>query len=118
MDINIDIATKSDSTLFLKVFINDFTEVELNYRDLETWSQTEIQPLKSFYIMQYTSIFQGILALSSLSQVCSYIYINILTLYKEKLTKKSLSVTSNIWNIHLKRQRSSTNGYFIIRRVI
>ena len=118
MDINIDIATKSDSTLFLKVFINDFTEVELNYRDLETWSQTEIQPLKSFCIMQYTSIFQGKLALSSLSQVCSYIYINILTLYKEKLTKKSLSVTSNIWNIHLKRQRSSTNGYFIIRRVI
>ena len=57
MDINIDIATKSDSTFFLKVFINDFTEVELNYRDLETWSQTEIQLLKSFYIMQYTSIF-------------------------------------------------------------
>ena len=70
MDINIDIATKSDSTFFLKVFINDFTEVELNYRDLETWSQTEIQPLKSFCIMQYTSIFQGKLALSSLSQVC------------------------------------------------
>ena len=45
MDINIGIATKSDSILFLKVFINDFTEVELDYRDLETRSQTEIQPL-------------------------------------------------------------------------
>ena len=45
MDINIGIATKSDSILFLKYSINDFTEVELNYRDLETRSQTEIQQL-------------------------------------------------------------------------
>ena len=45
MDINMDIATKSDSILFLKYSINDFTEVELNYRDLETRSQTEIQQL-------------------------------------------------------------------------